>query len=600
MPGSDYSHSTGEFLMGNNQSESVITPKSNPEPQDELSSLINTLYGNKANPTQIAKMKQMAADPNYLNMLRNQAFAKNNPGFDANAGRQEAYDKRWAAYKDELFKNKKFVNTKKAQRVFDEQFSKDWNAGLDQRRQDYINKKSTLVERPKPSLSVAPTITPETVGPLKAPKLTLVPPKPKVDWNAEATKGMGAGTTKDDVLNWQKYYNSLNSGKKGFAALSEDGLFGQNTKTAYDAWKNSAAGKQYNTMTAKGATWDAGSRSWKLPKAAEQANQGVYDFGSGKYISNEEYNNGLIGVKSENTPPVVEQKEIPTFQGADSYAFEYTMQNDFDKLYNNHLGGKYKSNYHGIDQVSLRKDAGYQDAWNAFRSQYQKGNIWMNGLMNHYTRLEKGGNINKFNNGGKPMNQKQMEEAFVQFLIQDAQAHGIDPNDQQAIQQYIQSLGKEGLAAKQQEFMQRWQGTPSRKLGGHLAYLSKLKGNCPDGEEMVYMKEGGRVCPKCVKKAEKAKPGTKLEKNAISDFKEKRKIAPSDTVHVNGQPRSLTDSQNRPLVKGMKTYSASEYQKDMKDAKKGKKDAANRVEKSDMKTAYGCGGATKKLVKKKK
>ncbi len=211
-----------------------------------------------------------------------------------------------------------------------------------------------------------------------------------------------------------------------------------------------------------------------------------------------------------------------------------------------------------------------------------------------------GGNINKFNNGGKPMNQKQMEEAFVQFLIQDAQAHGIDPNDQQAIQQYIQSLGKEGLAAKQQEFMQRWEGTPSRKLGGHLAYLNKLKGNCPDGEEMIYMKNGNKLCPKCMKKAEKAKGGTDLQKkNAISDFKEKR-IAQSDTVHVGGQPRSLTDSQNRPLVKGMKTYSASEYQKDMKDAKKGKKDAANRVEKSDMKTAYGCGGATKKLVKKKK
>lgn len=360
-----------------------------------------------------------------------------------------------------------------------------------------------------------------------APKPVL---KPKVDWNARAAEGMGAGTTKDDVLNWQKYYNSLNSGKKGFAALSEDGLFGQNTKTAYDAWKNSAAGKQYNTMTAKGATWDAGSRSWKLPKVAEQANQGVYDFGSGKYISNEEYNNGLIGVKSENTPPVAEQKEIPTFQGADSYAFEYTMQNDFDKLYNNHLGGKYKSNYHGIDQVSLRKDAGYQDAWNAFRSQYQKGNIWMNGLMNHYTRLEKGGNINKFNNGGKPMNQKQMEEAFVQFLIQDAQAHGVDPNDQQALQQYIQSLGKEGLAAKQKEFMQRWEGTPSRKLGGHLAYLSKLKGNCPDGEEMVYMKEGGRVCPKCVKKAKEGKKVEEQKMNAIQKFKAEKgiKVAKKD------------------------------------------------------------------------
>ena len=211
-----------------------------------------------------------------------------------------------------------------------------------------------------------------------------------------------------------------------------------------------------------------------------------------------------------------------------------------------------------------------------------------------------GGIINKFAGGGKQMNEQQMQEAFVQFLIQDAQAQGIDIQSEEDMKAYVQQLGKEGLAAKQQEFMQRMQGTPSRKLGGHLAYLNKLKGNCPDGEEMVYMKEGGRVCSKCMKKAEKAKPGTKLEKNAISDFKEKRKIAPSDTVHVNGQPRSLTDSQNRPLVKGMKTYSASEYQKDMKDAKKGKKDAANRVEKSDMKTAYSCGGATKKLVKKKK
>ena len=54
------------------------------------------------------------------------------------------------------------------------------------------------------------------------------------------------------------------------------------------------------------------------------------------------------------------------------------------------------------------------------------------------------------------------------------------------------------------------------------------------------------------------------------------------------------------LYRGIKEETVFEYQKDMKDAKKGKKDAAHRVEKSDMKTAYGCGGATKKLVKKNK
>ena len=117
------------------------------------------------------------------------------------------------------------------------------------------------------------------------------------------------------------------------------------------------------------------------------------------------------------------------------------------------------------------------------------------------------------------MNKQQMQEAFVQFLIQDAQAQGINIQSEEDMKAYVQQLGKDGIAAKQKEFMQRWQGTPSRKLGGHLAYLNKLKGNCPDGEEMVYMKEGGRVCPKCVKKAKEGKKVEEQKMNAIQKFK---------------------------------------------------------------------------------
>ena len=147
------------------------------------------------------------------------------------------------------------------------------------------------------------------------------------------------------------------------------------------------------------------------------------------------------------------------------------------------------------------------------------------------------------------MNKQQMEEAFVQFLIQDAQAQGIDIQSEEDMKAYIQQLGKEGLTAKQQEFMQRMQGTPRRKLGGHLAYLNKLKGICPEGEELVYMKEGGRVCPKCMKKAEKAQGGKKLpeKKNAISDFKEKRKaVNPNDTVNTKFGPRDLNGKTKYP------------------------------------------------------
>lgn len=175
------------------------------------------------------------------------------------------------------------------------------------------------------------------------------------------------------------------------------------------------------------------------------------------------------------------------------------------------------------------------------------------------------------------MNDKELQKAFVAFLIQDAEAQGITIQSEEDMKNYIQQLGEEGYAAKQQEFMQKMQGTPSRKLGGHLAYLNKLKGNCPEGEEMVYMKEGGRVCPKCMKKAEKAQGGKKLEekkKNAISDFKEKRKaVNPNDTVNTKFGPRDLNGKTKYPK------YNANKENYDFntrmrvqeKDEKSGKK-----------------------------
>ena len=58
-------------------------------------------------------------------------------------------------------------------------------------------------------------------------------------------------------------------------------------------------------------------------------------------------------------------------------------------------------------------------------------------------------------------------------------------------------------------------------LGSKLNYIRKIKGLCPEGEELVYMKEGGKVCPVCQKKAEKAQGGKKLEekkKNVLTNL----------------------------------------------------------------------------------
>jgi hypothetical protein len=200
-----------------------------------------------------------------------------------------------------------------------------------------------------------------------------------------------------------------------------------------------------------------------------------------------------------------------------------------------------------------------------------------------------GGVINKFAGGGN-MNDQELQKAFMAYLIEDAAVQGMQIQSEQDLQAYAQQLGEEGLKAKYQEFMQKMQGGVKAALGAKLNYIHKLKGNCPDGYEMVYMKEGGRFCQVCQKKTEKAKPGAKLEKNAISDFKEKRKaVNPNDTVHVGGKPKSLTNADGSRVDKRFPAYTNEDYKKD-----KNTKDGQKRRMKADLVSSEKCGGKTKK------
>lgn len=144
---------------------------------------------------------------------------------------------------------------------------------------------------------------------------------------------------------------------------------------------------------------------------------------------------------------------------------------------------------------------------------------------------------------------------------------------QQDPQQYRQ-LVQLGQQAKQQMTQQQSAGVKA-KLGSKLNYINKLKGNCPEGEELVYMKQGGRVCPACQKKAEKAKDGKKLpEKNAVADFKEKRKhINPNDTINTKFGTRDLNGKTKFPKWDPKKeNYTPEERHRVLeKDQNKGKK-----------------------------
>jgi hypothetical protein len=65
---------------------------------------------------------------------------------------------------------------------------------------------------------------------------------------------------------------------------------------------------------------------------------------------------------------------------------------------------------------------------------------------------------------------------------------------------------------------------PSQKvtarLGAKLNYIRTIRGGCPEGQQLVYFKQGGRVCKKCVEAAGGAK--VKDGKKEISDFKKKK------------------------------------------------------------------------------
>lgn len=108
----------------------------------------------------------------------------------------------------------------------------------------------------------------------------------------------------------------------------------------------------------------------------------------------------------------------------------------------------------------------------------------------------------------------------MQYLQQKSGAQ-----TQQEFEAYIQQLGEEGLQQEYMQFMQllQQQQVASRKFGGMLNYIEKLRGVCPEGYEMQFFKQGGQICKKCVQKA-KMEDGGKTPENPIDAFRCGRKM----------------------------------------------------------------------------
>lgn len=102
-------------------------------------------------------------------------------------------------------------------------------------------------------------------------------------------------------------------------------------------------------------------------------------------------------------------------------------------------------------------------------------------------KKQQGGQIN--------MNEQQLQQAFLQYLMQKTGAQ----NEQQ-LEQVAQQLGEDGLKQVYAQFMQEMQQqqVQAAKFGAKLNYIKKLNGQCPEGMEMYYYKQGGRLCKKCM------------------------------------------------------------------------------------------------------
>ena len=117
------------------------------------------------------------------------------------------------------------------------------------------------------------------------------------------------------------------------------------------------------------------------------------------------------------------------------------------------------------------------------------------------------------------MNEEQLAQ-LVQLLVQAGAAQ--DENQAMQIVQ-MASQGDEQAQQIVQQVIQQAQGaTPSARLGAKLTYLKKLKGICPEGQELQFFKIGGKVCKACVgKKMQKGGEATKSKKTKFVQAKAK-------------------------------------------------------------------------------
>lgn len=242
------------------------------------------------------------------------------------------------------------------------------------------------------------------------------------------------------------------------------------------------------------------------------------------------------------TNPNISQYNI--VGNSDGYYSDRTMEQDFQKLFNQTIGNKFNinpSNRLYREQLELLKQyPGYDEAWLNFQNQYELSpahfglaklfeNKWKQ--KSQTQKKQQGGNLNNMNQ------QEILKKAFINYLVQVTGAK---------TEQDLAKLGQDQIKQLYQQFTTGIQdgsievsqdgqvNVKGRKaaLGAKLSYFNKLQGKCPEGEQLVTFKIGGRMCTACQK-------GNKVEKKQTTN------------QNTNQHPKKL-DPEKTPVLPGGK------------------------------------------------
>ena len=150
--------------------------------------------------------------------------------------------------------------------------------------------------------------------------------------------------------------------------------------------------------------------------------------------------------------------------------------------------------------------------------------------------------ITKFQQGGQI--EEELQYALLGYVVATKKQPKSEKEITEIAQQLVQLKQQDPKQYAQlvqlgQQAQQQQQGNARvAALGAKLAYIKKLKGDCPEGEEVYYYKNGNKMMVKgCRKCAAKAQKGTEVKKtNAVDEFKKARNEYKADMDKYKNDP----------------------------------------------------------------